>query len=58
LPTKAVILHRTLNTALGGLLALLSFVTMLWVRRRREAPARSDAARAPGAGECTSDRVE
>lgn len=44
LPTRDVAAHRTANTALGGSLALLSFSTGLWVRRRphpggtREAP--------------------
>jgi hypothetical protein len=50
LPTKAVVLHRTINTALGGGLALLSFGTMLWVRRSRLPPAGGEAEHAPGAG--------
>ena len=33
LSTKVVVAHRTLNTALGGGLALLSYVTVL-IRRR------------------------
>jgi hypothetical protein len=34
LPARAVVLHRTVNTTLGGCLALLSYVTLLWVRSR------------------------
>lgn len=34
LPAGAVVLHRTVNTTAGGALALLSYATTLWVRRK------------------------
>ena len=33
LPARAVVLHRTVNTTLGGTLALLSYGTLLWMHR-------------------------
>jgi hypothetical protein len=34
LPARAVVWHRTMNTTLGGTLALLSYATGLWIWRR------------------------
>jgi hypothetical protein len=38
LPERAVVWHRSLNTTFGGCLALLSYVTSLWVWRRSDPP--------------------
>ncbi len=46
LSTRVVVAHRTLNTALGGGLALLSYVTIL-LRRRPPADAHLPAPRSP-----------
>jgi hypothetical protein len=42
LSARAVVFHRTVNTTLGGSLALLSYVTSLWVTRRTS-PAEANA---------------
>ena len=49
LSARSVVLHRTLNTTLGGCLALLSYVTALWVHHRRMAPALASEMGAPAA---------
>ena len=49
LPPGYVVVHRTINTAAGGGLAVLSYVTAVWVRRRHPpeaSPAVLAAARA------------
>ena len=48
LSTHVVVLHRTLNTALGGGLALLSYVTVLLNRRRLQPPVPTAASAAAG----------
>lgn len=34
LPARATVWHRTVDTTLGGCLALLSYITLLWMRRK------------------------
>ena len=46
LSTRVVVAHRTLNTALGGGLALLSYVTVL-IRHRSAQPSHAPTARPP-----------